>query len=142
MSPRCAALMLAWLLTFSVPEMIISRQAFRTPELFGDAQAVLVEREQVLYGLIYNADFIGVITGTMEAKELTCQIRQLAGEPVQDLEGAVPCFARRRGDRWLGWIHFRGHPRKFCGAPEISSLPEICRLSEDRSGSPAGRRAV
>ena len=107
-------------------------QALRTPELFGDANAVMVYSGSELHGFIFNKDFGGIIAGTISGNEVTCRISQVSGETIKDVNGFVACYAIVKDEKWTGWIEFRGHHRKLCGARSIEKLPATCRLgSED-----------
>ncbi len=102
--------------------------SLRAPELFGTAPAYIVQSGNRLYGLIYMPSAAFVFDGTAGAKDISCRITQIAGEPIQQAEQPVPCYAMRRDGRWIGWIDFRGHERAFCAAPAGEQLPRVCRL--------------
>lgn len=102
--------------------------SLRAPELFGDARAYVAQSGRGLYGLIYAPGAAFVFRGDLGDRDLSCSITQIAGQPIDQADGPVPCYAVQRGGRWIGWIQFRGGQRAFCGAASIDELPQICRL--------------
>lgn len=102
--------------------------SLRAPELFGDARAYVVRSGSGLYGLIYAPGAAFTFQGSLGERDLACSITQIAGEPIDQANGPVPCYAVQRDGRWIGWIEFRGQERAFCGAASIAELPRICRL--------------
>lgn len=102
--------------------------AMRAPELFGDAQAVLVRSDGSLGGLIYAPGALFAFEGSIGTKDVTCTITQIGGAPIDGAERPVHCYAAIRAGKWIGWIDFRGSRRKFCAAAEVGALPASCRL--------------
>ena len=100
----------------------------RAPELIGTAPAYIVRSGDRLYGLIYAPGAVFAYQGTASAKDISCGLTQIAGEPIQQAEAPVPCYAMLRDGRWIGWIDFRGHERAFCAAPAGERLPRVCKL--------------
>ncbi len=103
--------------------------AFRAPELLGDAPAYLVRAGDHLAGLISaDGSYLFAFTGMIDGREISCRITQIGGERIHDAEAPIPCYALERDGRWTGWIEFRGHQRKFCGADQVDHLPASCML--------------
>ncbi len=102
--------------------------SLRAPELLGEAPAYIVQSGDRLYGLIYAPGAAFTFEGMTSARDISCRITQIAGEPIQQAKQPVPCYAMRRDGRWIGWIDFRGHERAFCAAPLGEPLPRVCRL--------------
>lgn len=123
------------LLAFALYSVMLSVQppapmAISAPELFGDASAYVVDLGGSAFGVIFNDGYAAVITGTWYGRELTCEIRQAGGVQVVGAEAPVPCYVMRREDKWIGWIDFRGHQRKFCAGPSLDRMPATCRLGK------------
>ncbi len=116
-------------LYFAVLSVNVNGQvmSLRAPELFGTAPAYIVRSDRTLYGLILAPGAGFTFEGTVGEKDIVCRITQIAGEPIQQAEQRVPCYAMHRGDRWIGWIDFRGHERPSCAAPTEGRLPRVCR---------------
>jgi len=101
--------------------------AMRTPELFGDAEALVWQVGPYVFGVVQGWGTY-VMLGQAEGNVMTCQMTQL-GRTVVDATEAIPCGARLRPDgmRFNGWIDFRGHARPFCGADEPGRIPTKCK---------------
>lgn len=108
----------------------VAVQALRTPELFGDADAIVLVTDHEIRGLIFNEYFGGILTGSIEKNEVACRITQVSGEQIHGIDRFVPCYAIIKGEKWTGWIDFRGHHRKLCGAKSIEILPMNCSLEK------------
>lgn len=133
------AVLSLYLLTFTVNVNVGAQAlAVRAPELFGDGQAITLQTDTSLVGLIFAPGTVFAIVGSTSERDVSCRIVQLAGErvrgevingqPTVGSEVPVPCYLFRRGGQWIGWIDFRGHERAFCAAPSADDLPAVCRL--------------
>jgi|GEM_PF-4993804 len=83
------------------------------PELFGRSDAFLIAGN----GLV----IVDYGTFLMLTKNDQCILLQIYGESIGDGEGGtvwfIPCGFKYspHGNRFTGWIDFRGHHRPFCG---------------------------
>lgn len=92
------------------------------PELFGDGAMYLLQTRGYILGYI-DAWGGWAIYGRASA----CRIVQIMGTPIDGAEQSIPCFMNFQKDhRFSGWIDFRGHRRKFCGASNLDSIPLKC----------------
>lgn len=113
-----ALLLLPLLLLLAVPVQSFEVQA---PELFGDG-TMYVMGGQRFAGFV-SAWGGWLIYGTRH----DCRIVQLYGTPIGGAEKPVPChMVFKKQNRFTGWIDFRGHTRKFCGATDRTNIPPKC----------------
>lgn len=93
----------------------------RAPELFGDGHMYFARVGDRLFGYVY-AWGGWMITGRVD----DCRIRQLFGPQIDGVNGPIACFVDFRKNRFVGWIDFRGHRRKFCGGLDADAMPVKC----------------
>ncbi len=92
------------------------------PELFGNGTAYMIHPGNVFLGYI---DAWGGWAITQIGNK--CWIIQIVGDRIGGAEKPVSCFMSfQNWDRFTGWIDFRGHRRKFCGAGNARNLPMKC----------------
>ncbi len=92
-----------------------------TPELFGNGTMYIFRIRDRFAGYI-DAWGGWIIYGSVT----DCRIVQITGEQISDAEQPVPCHMNFNGNKFRGWIDFRGHPRAFCGASSMEQLPQKC----------------
>lgn len=123
-----------WLLAFSIWLLSVSVQVWdvRANEYFGDGVMIIfqIPDPSGQRSAVSSQRFSGVIQawgwyaiyGTAE----DCRIVPL-WSPVGDA-ATVRCGMRfnEKGNRFSGWMDFRGHPRPFCGSLTGKGLPEKC----------------
>lgn len=101
------------------------------PELFGEQSMLYAElpRGHIL-GLVHGGGLGFVLYGQHHDQDITGQMVQIAGGQVDNYGNTAPIPVRMQfapsGDHFAGWIHFRGHPRKFCGG--VTEIPRNCML--------------
>lgn len=102
-----------------LPVLSMDSRYVYAPELFGEGKMYAIG------GLGYIAAWGGWI---IYNGSKTCVIVQVSGERIDGADKPIPCFTRQKnGDgRFVGWIDFRGHRRKFCGAGDPLNLPRKC----------------
>ncbi len=94
----------------------------RTPELLRDAPAVIGRYGELTIGVVWN-DYAGFL---LYSRGEQCYLLQAFGGHVGGANGPIKCLMVWRNERFRGWIEFRGHPRKFCGAESLLKLPDMC----------------
>lgn len=82
------------------------------PELFTRSEAYML-RFDPLIGIIKTPWNVLLLYGTPD----DCKIAYIVGEIPGQYAGPVPCsfMFNQYGNKFIGWIDFRGHRRPFCG---------------------------
>lgn len=102
-----------------------------TPELMGNANAVMLRGGESLVGLMWDENAVFVVHGSGEVR-VQCELKQVWGIEYGRYESDgedIPCLiVWRESGKFRGWIDWRnvGRNRAFCGAPSAGQLPEVC----------------
>lgn len=120
-----AILALAFLILSAAVFLSSKRAIYYADELFGQGHAVLF-RDYPPTGIIFSSLGVWYISSTVSDDGFPCTMTQILGAEVGDYDAQgnyvktpTPCFVRpvrANPEKFQGWIMFRGHLRKFCGA--------------------------
>jgi hypothetical protein len=103
----------------------------RTPELFGDKQAYVLNMGETYLGYVWGDGIGFIILGNEQDKTVSGTMFQVQGEKINNAqypETPITFKMLNKGNKFSGWIFFRGHERKFCGARYGYQFPEVCML--------------
>lgn len=108
-----ARMFFAAIIIIAAASVIISaeRWTLTAPELFPRSEVYLIR--EPLTGIVKTPSNLCLLYGTAN----DCKIAYIAGEIPGQYTKPVPCsfMFNQYGNRFSGWIYFRGHRRPFCG---------------------------
>jgi hypothetical protein len=93
-----------------------------SPEMFGEQKATASTDEngnvQIVVDYFYDGHLYAriLVMGSTKGTITECTVSNLGPGPIGGFEGTLPCRLSWEDNWFRGWIDWRGHPRKFCGA--------------------------
>jgi hypothetical protein len=93
-----------------------------SPEMFGEQKATASTDEngdvQIVVDYIHDGQLYAkiLVTGATKGTITECTVTNLGPGLISGFEGPLPCRLSWEDNWFRGWIDWRGHPRKFCGA--------------------------